>query len=889
MSETNETQGTQSDAAREAASPAVPAEAERSFDDWTLAEFLGAFWRRPRSAWRQFSIVLKRQDAIDASTHSIDATPTPELGGAASWNIGLRKADSAQIASLTLCFVAILSGLIGTSTLLSDYGRRSESGALAAGAPFLWLAFGLWLCAELTRRAPQLREQWDELGNVARAGWLARIVALGLALSAIFDFTAAVASSAEALYGFVASAAARILGGVVLWRLVGFAESRLGAYPNPTDAAETSADLSLLPDARRTAISHKRLALLIALILNTLLLWLNTSGNSIRQPFFALWIVNSFGWALLFAPAHWHVFDWATARIDAWRRIDWRGDRWVMALFGLIMLLGIGFRMEALDTLPGEMTADHVEKLLDSKSIYDGGYPIYLANNGGREPMQMYIVAFLARLPWFEFDFYALKFASALEGILALPLIFWLGIELLPHQPRRFRQAFGLVMMTLVALSFWHVIISRQGLRIPLTLIFASLILIHLARAMRKNHRVDYLKAALALGFCLYAYQAARLMPLFIVAGVVFAIALRDIRWRERGRYLLNMAILAFVALMIYLPMLHYALEQPDAYWGRLSERMIGSDLAAGALDSTVSQWHTTAHTVLANLRDALLMFNWKGNSGWFNGPADHPVMDTLTGAFLILGLSAWAVKLAQTRDPVLWFLPLYILIMLLPSALSTAYPDANPSSSRSFNAIAGVYALAALPLTLIAWRLRRLFSRRAGMALALLFCAAVALFAYSQNRHTYFALYARGYQSNTWPHTEAGAVLRGFVESDGAVGNVFSVGFVHWWDYRAIGIEAGYMDIDNDAAPIDAFPQKLRRALELTDRYRLDTNRDLLIFTHVNDSYARDRLLTWFPAGKILRMQSYHPLVSYDLFRVPSQGEGGWVAFLSDAAHARG
>ena len=889
MSEMTESQPNETAGASETASQPDSAEAVRGFDDWTQAELVAAFWRAPKRTWLQLSGILKRREAGDQMPQPIVTVPSPAAYGTTARGNWLGEAASWQVACLALCFAAVVSGVIGASTLLSDYGGRGEAEVLAAGAPFLWLAFGLWLCAELLRHMPQLRDRWREKDNLERAGQFTRTAAMLLALSAVFDFTGAVAAPADALPGYLASAGARIAGGVILWRLISFAMARRESSLILEDALDSGAAVAPIARVGQIGVSQKRIALMAALTLNTLLLWANTSGNSIPQPWFTLWIVNSFGWALLFAPANWHVFDWASARIDAWRRMDWRGDRWVMALFGLVMLLGIGFRMEALDVLPGEMTADHVEKLLDSKAIYDGAHPIYLANNGGREPMQMYIVAFLARLPWFGFDFYTLKFASALEGILALPLIFWLGVELLPQKPRNFRQAFGLAMMTLVAVSYWHVIISRQGLRIPLTLIFACLILIHLARAMRNNQRADYLKAALALGFCLYAYQAARLMPLFIAGGIFCAILLRDISWRERGRYLLNLAILSFVALMVYLPMLHYALEQPDAYWGRLSERMIGSDLASGDQAVSGAQLQTTAHAVLVNLRDSLLMFNWKGNSGWFNGPPDHPVMDTVTGALLILGVAAWLVKMTKSRDPVLWFLPMYIVIMLLPSALSTAFPDANPSNSRSFNVIAGVYAVAALPMTLIAWKLRRMFGKRVGMWLALLFCTIVALLAYSQNRHTYFALYARGYESNTWPHREAGAVLRGFVESDGALGNVFSVGFAHWWDYRAIGIEAGYLDIENDASPIDAFPQKLRRALDRSNRYRLDTNRDLLIFIHVNDAYARERLFEWFPAGRMLRMQSYHPEDRYDLFRAPSQGEGGWVAFLSGTTVARG
>ena len=47
----------------------------------------------------------------------------------------------------------------------------------------------------------------------------------------------------------------------------------------------------------------------------------------------------------------------------------------------------------------------------------------------------------------------------------------------------------------------------------------------------------------------------------------------------------------------------------------------------------------------MKNVRNALLMFNWKGDIGWFNGAPEYPMLDIFTGAFLILGAAAWLVR----------------------------------------------------------------------------------------------------------------------------------------------------------------------------------------------------------------------------------------------------
>ena len=187
--------------------------------------------------------------------------------------------------------------------------------------------------------------------------------------------------------------------------------------------------------------------------------------------------------------------------------------------------------MTDLDTIPPEMTSDHVEKIRDGYRVFNGDYKIFFPNNGGREPVQMYLLAALSNLPGFGFDFFSLKALAVAESLLTLPVLFWMGLELAGGQRKRFNSLLALLLTALVAVSYWHVIISRQALRIPLTPLVTALLLIFLARAMRRNSRSDFVKAGLTLGFGLYMYQAVRMLPVVVVAGVVVALIVRDIGW----------------------------------------------------------------------------------------------------------------------------------------------------------------------------------------------------------------------------------------------------------------------------------------------------------------------------------------------------------------------
>src|SRR5690606_15672841 len=217
-----------------------------------------------------------------------------------------------------------------------------------------------------------------------------------------------------------------------------------------------------------------------------------------------------------------------------------------------------------------------------------------------------------------------------------------------------------------------------------------AVLLVLLARAMRHNRRADFIKAGLVLGFGLYTYQAVRMLPVVILAGIGLAFLFRARNWRERGRYVLNLAVLVVVAFVIFVPLFGYWLQYPDDFWRRTQGRLLGDDLITttdeegrlverrATLQERFEAFQENAPILANNIRTALLMFNWKGDVAWINGAPNQPAMDTFTGALLIIGLAAWLARMIRRRDVFDWLIPLALVIMLLPSALSIAYPVEN-------------------------------------------------------------------------------------------------------------------------------------------------------------------------------------------------------------------
>ena len=154
-----------------------------------------------------------------------------------------------------------------------------------------------------------------------------------------------------------------------------------------------------------------------------------------------------------------------------------------------------------------------------------------------------------------------------------------MGREVIGKDEPRLGNAVGLAMAALVAVSYWHEMLSRLGLRIVLTPLFIALVIIFLARAVRYNRRSDFIYAGLALGVGVYAYQAIRMLPVAIVVAVGIALIFWVRSMRERRQMLMNLAALVLVSFAIFVPLFRYSLEYPEDFWRRTSGRLFGDTI----------------------------------------------------------------------------------------------------------------------------------------------------------------------------------------------------------------------------------------------------------------------------------------------------------------------
>lgn len=562
----------------------------------------------------------------------------------------------------------------------------------------------------------------------------------------------------------------------------------------------------------------------------------------------------------------------------------------------LIVLVGAYFRINALDRTPPQMTSDHVEKLLDAQRVLDGNPQVFFPNNGGREPLQMYLMALLSLVPGLGMNFNTLKLLSIIEGLITLPMLWWMAREVIGKEQPRLGNWVGLALAALVAVSAWHTGLSRLALRIVLTPFVSAWLLIYLGRAMRWNRRDDFLKAGLVLGAGLYMYQAVRMLPVVVIVGVGIALLAKARSGATLRRYVFNFAALVFVSFVVFVPLFSFSLQNPDLFWRRTTGRLLGDSVVQETLaDGSIVQRNPTldeqAQVLQANLevlgnniRNVVLMFNWKGDVAWINNAPNMPQMDVLVGALFVLGLAGWGVRIVRRRDTVDLLMPLMLFIMLLPSALAIAYPVENPSATRTSGALPIAYLMAAYPLALLVQNLGQAFGgARLSRVVGVVSISTVMLVSFSSNSHTYFQLYHDNYLLSSLPYKQAGRQMRAFSDEVGHNGNAFMIAYPYWWDHRALGLEAGLVDFPNGILSINEVPQFLRDSAARTGKYQFYPDAPILFFYSTDDTQAAELLSEWFPEGESLVFDVPEQRRSYATYRVPPLGATAFADFLSN------
>lgn len=369
---------------------------------------------------------------------------------------------------------------------------------------------------------------------------------------------------------------------------------------------------------------------------------------------------------------------------------------WIFVV--LIIWIALFFRTHSLTNVPPGLQYDEVCNACDALRIGPNYWPVFFTDNYGREPLMMYLLAGVLRI-W-GVGTWSVRFPAALAGTLTIVITYVLTA-------RFYNQRSALFTISLMAVSFWPVMLSRVGLRAVLLPMVQGLAVYALLRTLEQSSIHWAIAAGFSSGLLPYTYSIpGQVFPLILLAwGWIFVIRSGK-GWRERWKVML---ITSVITVSVAFPFANFAIRYPQLAYQRVNVLWYetGQLLAGNVLP------------VLPSARAVLGMFTFLGDPSWRYNLAGRPVFNPLSGALFYLGLLITLVQMRGLAD-ILWLV--WLLTMLLPAMLT----GSAPSFWRATGALVPIFAMFGVGTDFIWERTSRLVHRP--WKLLALFCVGMLL-----------------------------------------------------------------------------------------------------------------------------------------------------------------
>ncbi len=366
----------------------------------------------------------------------------------------------------------------------------------------------------------------------------------------------------------------------------------------------------------------------------------------------------------------------------------------VIPLLSLVVILAVAifFRFYHIGQIPPGLFPDEATHALDAQNVLKGQLTLYSPNEGSTGMVWRYLLALNFAL--LGSSILTLRaFASAI-GVASVAMAY-LVIRELPltdqDQPagQGQRDALAGLAALLLAISYWHVDLSRIAFSAVLMLLIQDMTLFCLWRALNAGRRSWFVLFGLGLGILAYNYLPGKLVPLVPLLFLLlqWPLAQRDALLAKHGRPLL---MAAGLALVVALPLILFAVFNYQMLVTRAT-------LPTGAI-APLSPWQAIGGNLAA-------FGLWP--TTWLPGSWGKLFLGPILTLCFVVGVG---VSLVRIRRPAYLFLLVWWLVMLLPGAL---VPEgAIPNVRRSIGAATPTFGLIALGLVSAASGLARLAGR---------------------------------------------------------------------------------------------------------------------------------------------------------------------------------
>ncbi|MCL4831819.1 MAG: glycosyltransferase family 39 protein [Caldilineaceae bacterium] len=349
--------------------------------------------------------------------------------------------------------------------------------------------------------------------------------------------------------------------------------------------------------------------------------------------------------------------------------------RWLeITLFVLILALALGVRLYKLGEIPSAIYVDETNASLDALYLLEGRQDSPFATGWYETPNgYIYYMAGLYKL--FGANYWTLKAASLLPALLTVPAVFFLGRYL-------FGSLAGLAAMYLLAISRWHMTMSRWGWNEVMPPLFQTLGVYFLVRGLRERRAFSYALGGLITGLTIYTYLSSRLAIATIALFALYWVAV-DYHgpWTSWKRHWRGLVIFGAATLVAMAPIGVTYITHPFTFLNRAAEINIFHEV----------EQEGSLRPLRQNIwRHVQLFYQMGDPTGRQNLPGE-PQTDPVTGSLMAVGLAYGLLRLRDRRRGLLW---MWLVIAMAGGYLSELHID-SPNSYRTMTAIVAVVLLA--------------------------------------------------------------------------------------------------------------------------------------------------------------------------------------------------
>ncbi|MBI2952759.1 MAG: glycosyltransferase family 39 protein [Chloroflexi bacterium] len=359
-----------------------------------------------------------------------------------------------------------------------------------------------------------------------------------------------------------------------------------------------------------------------------------------------------------------------------------------ISLMAVVLAAATLLRLLWLDAVPVGWHHDEALMGIMASEVYRGVQrPIFFTGFLGQEPLYVYLSAGVMWLMGGNQDVLPLRITSALVGIATVGVTYLLGRELLGRRV-------GIIGSAFLGLSFWQVMLSRDGYRVITQPLLEGATIFLLWRAARHNSIRYYAAAGAALGATFYTYLGARLFPGVLL---LFALWWLFVRGWPPARAWAGLGVFVGFAAVVAAPLALFFITNPGTFSARIDQVSVFQPGVGGA-DPLVALGQ--------NIVKLLATFTVYGETLWRYNISGRPIFvggavplfyvglivviwSAIRGKFRARSAQGNLSKQAAGAMAIAWF-----SAMLFPSFLSV---DVGGYTFRSMGLVPMLYLMPAL------------------------------------------------------------------------------------------------------------------------------------------------------------------------------------------------